>query len=149
MTMFEPSLMKEFSSYVPIQLSLSLTGIVFILNLILHALCLWLYHRFRLIRQLVHSFLKHDDSIKIGVKPVICVKDQFKHEINPKWKRKFHVLSEQIQSFRSSRASNLNLNADNIDPNALIPSMTKSRQPLATSPSMHHISTDDIGADEL
>ena len=149
MTMFKPSLMKEFSSYVPIKLSLSLTVIVFILNLILHALFLWLYHRFRIIRQLVPSFLKHDDNTKIGVKPVICVKDQFKDDINPKWKRKFHILSEQIQSFRSSRASNLNLNADNIDPNALNPSMTKSRQSLATSPSMHHISTADIGADVL
>ena len=144
MTMFKLSLMKEFSSYVPIKLSLSLTVVVFILNLILHALFLWLYHRFRIIRQLVPSFLKHDDNTKIGVKP-----DQFKDDINPKWKRKFHILSEQIQSFRSSRASNLNLNADNIDPNALNPSMTKSRQSLATSPSMHHISTADIGADVL
>ena len=149
MTMFKPSLMKEFSSYVPIKLSLSLTVIVFILNLILHALFLWLYHRFRIIRQLVPSFLKHDDNTKIGVKPVICVKDQFKDEINPKWKQKFHILSEQIQSIRSSRASNLNLNANNIDPNVIASSMAKSRQSLASSPSTNHISTADIGAEEL
>ena len=100
-----------------------------------------------MLRQRDHSFLKLDDDTKIGVKPVICVEDQFKNEINPKWKRKFHISSEQIQSFRSSRASNLTLNADNIDPNAFFPSVTESRQSLTTSPSMHH--TAGVGADVL
>ena len=97
MTMFQPSLMKEVNSYVPIKLSLSLTLIVFVLNLILHALFLWLSHRFRRIRLLVPSFLKHDDNTKIDVKPVIFVKDQFEDKINQKWKQMFHILSEQIQ----------------------------------------------------
>ena len=125
MTTFKPSLKKEFSSHVPLKLSLSLTVIVFVLNFILHALFLRLYDRFRIIRQLVPSFLKHDDNTKIGVQPVICVKDEFKEKVNPKWKQKSYFLSEQIRPFRSSRSSNLNLNADNIDPNALTSSMTK------------------------
>ena len=74
MRTLKPTLVSEFKEYVPLKMSLSLTVIVFIGNIILHILFLYIYRRFKIICKFVPSFLKsHNDDI--AVKPVISVKD--------------------------------------------------------------------------
>ena len=58
MRTLKPTLVSEFKEYVPLKWSLSLTVIVFIGNIILYILFLYLYHRFKIIRKFVPSFLK-------------------------------------------------------------------------------------------
>lgn len=58
MTLLRPTLVEKLEMYVPIKLSLSLTLIVFILNLILHALFMYLYHRFAIFKKLTPKFLQ-------------------------------------------------------------------------------------------
>ena len=50
MTLLKPTLKSQLNEYVPIKLSLSLTIIVFFLNLLLHILFIWAYHKFTFIR---------------------------------------------------------------------------------------------------
>ena len=58
MKSFKPALIDKLESYVPIKLSLSLTIIVFIGNLALHILFMYLYHKVAFVRQMVPNFMK-------------------------------------------------------------------------------------------
>ena len=58
MQMLKPTLVNKLDSYVPLKLSFMLTVIVFIGNLALHILALYLYHRFAIIRKYVPHFVK-------------------------------------------------------------------------------------------
>ena len=94
MKMFKPSLIKELRSYVPIKISLTLTVIVFILNVFLHVLCLWLYHRFRIIRKFVPSFLMSKDE-KMEFKPVLGVNSDDQsviQNLSSKMKDRYHIM---------------------------------------------------------
>ena len=71
MRTLKPTLVSEFKEYVPLKMFLSLTVIVFIGNIILHTLFLYLYHRFKIICKFVPSFLKSQND-DIAVKPVKC-----------------------------------------------------------------------------
>ena len=62
MTMLKPNLVSKLETYVPIKLSLMLTMMVFIGNLLLHALAIFLYHKFAIVRKLTPKFL-HLQSI--------------------------------------------------------------------------------------
>ena len=62
MTLLKPNLVSKLETYVPIKLPLMLTMIVFIGNLILHALATFLYHKFAIVRKLTPKFL-HLQSI--------------------------------------------------------------------------------------
>ena len=75
--LLKPMLIERLDSYVPIKVSLSLTVFVFIGNLLLHILDMYLYHKFQFIRNLTPKFLKSPES-RIPVKQVVSVaKDQF------------------------------------------------------------------------
>ena len=121
MRKLKPTLVSEFKEYVPLKLSLSLTVIVFIGNIILHILFLYLYHRFKIIRKFVPSFLKSKND-DIGVKPVISVKDNIAADAIPqKWKDNYHILTEATRPRSKSRSrtslSTLNKNVEsNSDP---------------------------------
>ena len=121
MRTLKPTLVSEFKEYVPLKLSLSLTVIVFIGNIILHILFFYLYHRFKIIRKFVPSFLKSKND-DIGVKPVISVKDNIAADAIPqKWKDNYHILTEATRPRSKSRSrtslSTLNKNVEsNSDP---------------------------------
>ena len=57
MQMLKPTLVIKLNTYVPITVSLSLTFIVFVGNVVLHILAIWAYHRFALIRRYLPAFL--------------------------------------------------------------------------------------------
>ena len=58
MQRLKPTLVNKLDSYVPLKRSLMLTVIVFIGNLALHILAMYLYHRFAIIRMYVPHFVK-------------------------------------------------------------------------------------------
>ena len=72
MQLLKPTLIEKLDSYVPIKVSLSLTVFVFIGNLLLHILVMYLYHKFQFIRNLTPKFLKSPEN-KIPVKQVVSV----------------------------------------------------------------------------
>ena len=104
MRTLKPTLVSEFKEYVPLKMSLSLTVIVFIGNIILYILFLYLYHRFKIIRKFVPSFLKSQND-DIAVKPVISVKDNITADAIPqKWKENYHILTEATKPRSKSRS---------------------------------------------
>ena len=72
MRLLKPSLVDKMEQYVPLKLSLTLTIFVFIRNLLLHALVMYLYHRFAIFRRLTPKFMESGDG-RIEVKPVLSV----------------------------------------------------------------------------
>ena len=60
MTLLKPTLNSQMNEYVPIKISLSLTVIVFVLNLALHFLFMWTHNRFKVIQKYLPSFLNHE-----------------------------------------------------------------------------------------
>ena len=93
MTLLKPTLKSQLNEYVPIKLSLSLTVIVFILNLALHFLFMWAYHRFKVIRKYLPSFLNHETT---QLRPCLVVRSDDADEINEihkKWKHQFEILT--------------------------------------------------------
>ena len=72
MRLLKPTLTSKLETYVPLKLSLMLTVIVFCGNILLHILFTFLYHRFKVIRDLTPKFLKtqHGD---LQLKPVFSV----------------------------------------------------------------------------
>ena len=96
MQLLKPTLIDKLDSYVPIKVSLSLTIFVFIGNLLLHILVMYLYHKFKFIRNLTPKFMKSTDT-KIPVKQVMSVtKDQFPlvQSVDHKLKRKITFINE-------------------------------------------------------
>ena len=96
MQLLKPTLIEKLDSYVPIKVSLSLTVFVFIGNLLLHILVMYLYHKFQFIRNLTPKFLKSPES-KIPIKQVLSVaKDQFPlvQSMDHKLKNKMTFINE-------------------------------------------------------
>ena len=96
MQLLKPTLIDKLDSYIPIKVSLSLTIFVFIGNLLLHILVMYLYHKFNFIRKLTPKFMKSTDT-KIPVKQVMSVtKDQFPlvQSMDHKLKRKITFINE-------------------------------------------------------
>ena len=73
MTLLKPTLKSQLNEYVPIKLSLSLTIIVFFLNLLLHILFIWAYHKFAFILKHMPKFLRKNEYSPIQVKPIIVI----------------------------------------------------------------------------
>ena len=69
MQMIKPTLVK-LHEYVPLKVSIILTIVVFIGNLCLHLLAMYLYHRFVIFKKLTPSLLK-DGKQKFSLKPII------------------------------------------------------------------------------
>ena len=72
MQLLKPSLVDKLESYVPIKLSLTLTITVFIGNLLLHILVMYLYHKIKFFQRITPNFMKFSDG-KIPLKPVVSV----------------------------------------------------------------------------
>ena len=79
MRLLKPSLVDKMEQYVPLRLSLTLTAIVFLGNLVLHALIMYLYHRFAIFRKLTPKFLKSNAG-NIQLKPVLSVAAAHRNE---------------------------------------------------------------------
>ena len=79
MRLLKPSLVDKMEQYVPLRLSLTLTAIVFLGNLVLHALIMYLYHRFAIFRRLTPKFLKSNAG-NIQLKPVLSVAAAHRNE---------------------------------------------------------------------
>ena len=80
MESFKPALIDKLESYVPIKLSLSLTIIVFIGNLALHILFMYLYHKVAFVRRMVQNFLKLNGT-NVPLNPVVSVRKHLKADI--------------------------------------------------------------------
>ena len=79
MRLLKPSLVDKMEQYVPLRLSLTLTAIVFLGNLVLHALIMYLYHRFAIFRRLTPKFLKSNAG-NIQLKPILSVAAAHRNE---------------------------------------------------------------------
>ena len=96
MRLLKPSLVDKMEQYVPLKMSLTLTLTVFIGNLLLHALAIYLYHRFAIFRRLTPKFLKGQDG-NIALRPVLSVAATDRHEFQKqgsKLREKYMVLTQ-------------------------------------------------------
>ena len=80
MKSFKPALIDKLESYVPIKLSLSLTIIVFIGNLALHILFMYLYHKVAFVRRMVPNFMKLNGT-NVPLNPVVFVPKHLKADV--------------------------------------------------------------------
>ena len=80
MKSFKPALIDKLESYVPIKLSLSLTIIVFIGNLALHILFMYLYHKVAFVRRMVPNFMKLNGT-NVPLNPVVSVLKHLKADV--------------------------------------------------------------------
>ena len=80
MKSFKPALIDKLESYVPIKLSLSLTIIIFIGNLALHILFMYLYHNVAFVRRMVPSFMKLNGT-NVPLNPVVSVPKHLKADV--------------------------------------------------------------------
>ena len=80
MKSFKPALNDKLESYVPIKLSLSLTIIVFIGNLALHILFMYLYHKVAFVRRMVPNFMKLNGT-NVPLNPVVSVPKHLKADV--------------------------------------------------------------------
>ena len=72
MTQLKPTLVNKFNTYVPIRTSLTLTAVVFVANILLHLLVMYLYYHFRCIRDLVPNFIRTPNG-NVPLKPLVTV----------------------------------------------------------------------------
>ena len=96
MRLLKPSLVDKMEQYVPLKLSLTLTIVVFFENLLLHALVMYLYHRFAIFRRLTPKFMKSGDG-RIELKPVLSVSAANRKEFveqGSKIREKYMVLTQ-------------------------------------------------------
>ena len=77
---FKPAIIDKLESYFPIKLSLSLTIIVFIGNLVLHILFMFLYHKVAFVRRMVPNFKKLNGT-HVPLNPVVSVPKHLKAEV--------------------------------------------------------------------
>ena len=94
--LLKPTLTSKLETYVPLKLSLMRTVIVFCGNILLHILFTFLYHRFKVIRDLTPKVLKtqHDD---LQLKPVFSVspdKIDIIDKSRNEWKDKIEIQPE-------------------------------------------------------
>ena len=81
MLMLKLTLKSLLREYVPIQIFLSLTVIYFILNLALHVLFIWLYHKFKFVRKYLPKFLTADQQFEVVHKPIAIIQSNDTNEI--------------------------------------------------------------------
>ena len=96
MRLLKLSLVDKMEQYIPLRLSLTLTAIVFLGNLVLHALIRYLYHRFAIFRRLTPKFLKSNAG-NIQLKPVLSVAAAHRNEFvehGSKIREKYMVLTQ-------------------------------------------------------
>ena len=77
---FKPALIDKLDSYVTIKLSLLLTIMVFIGNLALHILFMYLYHKVALVRPMVPNFMKLNET-NVPLNPVVSVPKHLKADV--------------------------------------------------------------------
>ena len=104
MRLLKPTLVDKMEQYVPLKISLTLTLTVFIGNLLLHALAIYLYHRFAIFRRLTPKFLKGQDGT-IALRPVLSVavsdRKAFQKE-GSKLREKYMVLTQaELNAFQT------------------------------------------------
>ena len=80
MKSFKPALIDKLESYVPMKLSLSLTIIVFIGNLALHILFMYLYNKVAFVRRMVPNFMKLNGT-NVPLNPVVLVPKHLKADV--------------------------------------------------------------------
>ena len=80
MKSFKPALNNKLEFYKPIKLSLSLTIIVFIGNLALHILFVYLYHKVAFVRRMVPNFMSFNRT-NVPLNPVVSVRKHLKAEV--------------------------------------------------------------------
>ena len=80
MKSFKPALIDKLESYVPIKLSFSLTIIVFIGNLALHILFMYLYHKVAFVRRMVPNFMKLNGT-NVPLNPVVSIPKHLKADV--------------------------------------------------------------------
>ena len=80
MQTFKPALIDKLESYVPIELSLSLSIIVFIGNLALHILFMFLYHKVAFVRRMVPNFMKLNGT-NVPLNAVVSVPKHLKADV--------------------------------------------------------------------
>ena len=93
MKICKPSLIKELRSYVPIKISFTFTFVFIMLIVFLHVLCLSSYHRLRIIRNFVLSFLKSKYEKKFI--PVLGVNSDDQsviQNLSSKKKNRYHII---------------------------------------------------------
>ena len=96
MRLLKPSLVDKMEQYVPLKLYLTLTIVVFFGNLLLHALVMYLYHRFAIFRRLTPKFMKSGDG-RIEFNPVLSVSAANRKEFvekGSKIREKYMVLTQ-------------------------------------------------------
>ena len=107
MRLLKPSLVDKMEQYVPLRLSLTLTAIVFSGNLVLHALIMYLYHRFAIFRRLTPKFLKSNAG-NIQLKPVLSVAAAHRNEFverGSKIREKYRVLTQgELEACQTPKA---------------------------------------------
>ena len=103
MQLLKPSLVDKMEQYVQLRLSLTLTVIVFLGNLLMHVL-MYLYHRFAIFRRLTLKFMKSNNR-KIKLKPVLSVPAANRNEIaekGAKIRETFIVNQEEMDASQTS-----------------------------------------------
>ena len=96
----------KLESYIPIKFSLTLTVIAYVGSTLLHCLCIYLFHRFKAVRDITPRFLNtaHGD---IRTKPVVSMDiDEREREEktarlrDEEWQKKYavrHVIDETVR----------------------------------------------------
>ena len=80
MSSLNPSFKTTLKEYVPLKMSLTLSVVVFVINLFLHLLFMWAYHKFKLIRSVLSPFITRPHG---NLKPcfIMDVKWEDKNEV--------------------------------------------------------------------
>ena len=140
MLMLKPTLKSHLSEYVPIKISLSLTVIVFILNLALHVLFIWFYHKFKFVRKYLPKFLTADQQIEVVHKPIAIIHSNDPNEIEAV----HNILKENNHVF--SCAFNRLKELKSLDEDELGPSSNKSmtRSQKSLYPSAPNVTAESI-----
>lgn len=110
MTMLKPSLKQHFESYLPLKMSITISIASFIGSMTLHIGFMYLYHRFRVFRNLVPRFMSVDNE-KIKMKPVVTVDEEHYNKIaktRKLWERKMFVLKQGRVTKNSGAANSPN-----------------------------------------
>ena len=76
MKMLRPSLTSKLESYVPFKVSAALTLTVTVISLLLHALAMYIYHRYHLFDKLFPTAVKTDEGQSIKIRPLIPVEPE-------------------------------------------------------------------------
>ena len=88
MRLLKPSLTREFNQYVPLEVSSTLTVIVFIVSTVLHLVFMYVYHRYNLRDRI----LPESSTRKNAIKPVLHVPNECSPTVSAKLSKRHHFL---------------------------------------------------------